>query len=135
MGGRSSTLTYGADAPKLVRMVFARTIFAAVLTVAVVGYAFDCSPTANAETAMQCCKSMGCMQHHHRGEDCCKTMPTTRVVVGEPTSAGVSFAPVVFGIVQAHSESPSAIVFARVISDQSHAPPDLFSPTLLSLRI
>src|SRR5437868_8093919 len=115
-------------------MVLARTILPAVLTVALVAYGFDCSPTATAETAMQCCKTMGCMRHHHQGQDCCKTMPTTRVVIGQPTPASVSFAPVVFGVVQAHSESSNAIVFARLIADQSHATPVLGSPTVLLLR-
>src|SRR5579872_4552786 len=132
--GAGSKLTYPLNASKLVRMVFARTIFPAVLTVALVGYGFDCSPTATAETAMQCCKSMGCMRHH-QGQDCCKTMPTTRVVIGQPNPASASFAPVVFGVVQAHSESSDAIVFARLIADHSHAPPVLVSPILLPLRI
>src|ERR1700758_3931582 len=116
-------------------MVFARIIFPAVLTIALVGYGLDCSPTTTAETAMQCCKSMGCMRHHHQGQDCCKTMPTTRVVIGQPTPASVSFVHVAFGVAQAHSESSNAIVFARLIADQSHAPPVLVSPTLLPLRI
>jgi len=128
-------LTYPVNASKLVRMAFARTIFPTVLTVAIVAYGLDCSPTATAETAMQCCKSMGCMRHHRQGQNCCKTMPTTRVVIGQPTVASVSFAPVVFGVVQAHSESSYATVFARLIADQSHAPPVLVSPTLLPLRI
>jgi len=51
-------LTYPVNASKLVRMAFARTIFPTVLTVAIVAYGLDCSPTATAETAMQCCKSM-----------------------------------------------------------------------------
>src|ERR1700751_2820383 len=112
-----------------------RTIFTSVLTVALVAYGFDCSPTANAETAMQGCKSMGCMRHHHQDQDCCKTVPTTRVVIAQPTPVSVSVAPVVFGVVQAHSDSSNPIVFARLIADQSHAPPVLVSPTLLPLRI
>jgi hypothetical protein len=117
------------------KMLFAKTIFSAVITVALVAYGFDCSPTATAPAAMQCCKSMGCMRHHQRGQDCCKNMLTTRVVIGQPMSANIAFAPIVFSVAKMHSESPDQVTFARLVADRSHAPPVLISPALLPLRI
>ena len=129
-------LTYCSNISKLVTMAFARSILPAVLTAALLAYAVDCSPTATAEQAMHCCNSMRCMLHHHqRGEECCKEMPTTRVVIGQPTSAGISLAPVIYGVVQAFSESIEVTASARLIADQSHAPPVLSSPSILPLRI
>ena len=117
------------------RMVFARPIFSAVLLVALGAYGFDCAPMATAEQAMQCCKSMRCMSHHHHGEDCCKTMATSYVDVGQPTSVSVPFAPVLFGLIEPFVKSPSAITLERQIADQSHAPPIFSPPADLPLRI
>jgi hypothetical protein len=130
-----SKLTARRNTSKLMKMVFAKAIFSAVITVALVAYGFDCSPTATAQTAMQCCKLMGCKRHHQQGQDCCKTMPTTRAVIGQPISASIALAPIVASVAQAHSESPDTVTFARLVADQSHAPPVLVSPTLLPLRI
>jgi hypothetical protein len=116
-------------------MGFARHVFSAVLTVALAGYAFDCAPGATAEQAMQCCKSMQCMRHGHHGQDCCKTMPSTRDVVGQPTSASHSLSQAAFGVVQTFDESVSIATSARLITDQSHAPPILSLPSVLLLRI
>ena len=134
-GGTHSELTDLLNTSKLVRMVFARTIFPFLLTVAVVAYGFDCSPTATAEQAMQCCKSMQCMRHHHQGQDCCKTMPTTRVDVVQPTPASSTFAPVVFGMVQAVDVLMSIRSSAHMIAERSHDPPLSSSPPISPLRI
>jgi hypothetical protein len=71
----------------------------------------------------------------HHGQDCCKTMPTTQVDVGQPTPVSISFTPIVFGTVELFVSSPSARTLARFVADQSHAPPILSPPTVLPLRI
>lgn len=117
-------------------MALARAVFPALLTLALAAYGFDCSPTTTAERAMQCCDSMQCMRHHHQSEDCCKTMPTSRAVLGQPTSAGVSlFAPVVFETVQPVVVSMAGDSSASVIAEHSHDPPISGSFTLSPLRI
>jgi hypothetical protein len=126
-----SELTCRLNTSKLVSMAFARSILPAVLTIALGAYAVDCSPTATAEQAMQCCNSMRCMsRHHHWGEECCKTMTTVRADIGQPTTTGISFAPIVFEIVQVFGE-PAGIS----ASAQSHAPPLFSMGTILPLRI
>jgi hypothetical protein len=115
--------------------VLSRSIISAVLAVALGAYAFDCAPMATAQQAMQCCKSMQCMRHGHHGQDCCKEMPSTRDVVGQPSAANHSFAPVAVGVVQSFNESLSIAASARLIADQSHAPPILSPPNILPLRI
>jgi len=106
-----------------------------LLITALAVYGLDCAGMTTHQQAMQCCKAMRCMSHHQRGEDCCKTMPTTRVVIGQPTSAGVSLAPVAFGVVRAFTESVGVTASARLIADQSHAPPVLSLSSLSPLRI
>lgn len=136
IGLAHSKLTRCSNTSKLVRMVFARPILPGVLTVALLAYAVDCGPTASAEQAMQCCNSMRCMSsHHHRGEECCKAMATGRVVIGQPTSGGISLPSVVFAAVQVFSGSAEMTASARIIADQSHAPPVFRVPTILPLRI
>src|SRR5215472_3338339 len=117
-------------------MDFARRILSAVLALALGAYAFDCAPMATAQQAMQCCKSMQCMRHGHHSKDCCKEMPSTHDVVGQPTSVNHSFAPVVaYGIVQSLDDVLSITTSTRIIADQSHAPPILSPPAVLPLRI
>jgi hypothetical protein len=128
-------LTQSSKASSLARPVFARSIFSVMLTAALIGYAFDCAPMATAQQAMQCCKSMQCMRHGHHGQDCCKEMPSTRDVVGQPTSASHSFAAIAVGLVQPLDESLSVASSTRRIEDQSHAPPILSPPNILPLRI
>ena len=116
-------------------MRFARQVLVVALTVAVGGNALDCIGMTTPERAMQCCKSMRCMSHRHHGQDCCKTMPTTQVDVGQPTPVSISFTPIVFGTVELFVSSPSARTLAPLVADQSHAPPILSPPTVLPLRI
>ena len=116
-------------------MAFAKSIFSAVLTVCLIAYAFDCAPMATAQQATQCCKSMQCMSHHHHGQDCCKSMPSAHDVVGQPSSANHSFASVVCGLAGPFGASPGVTTSARLIADQSHAPPVFSQPTVLTLRI
>ena len=130
-----SALTHLTNASRLMRMGFVKPMLSVVLMAAVGVYAFDCSPTATAEQAMQCCNSMQCMRHDHHSQDCCKTMPSTRDAVGQPSSATHSFAPVAVGLVEAFSASPEVTTSARLIADQCHAPPILSPPAVLPLRI
>lgn len=127
-------LTLTSKASSLVS-VFARNTISAVLSIALAGYAFDCAPMATAQQAMQCCKSMLCMSSHHHGEDCCKTMGTTQVDVGQPTSVNHSLPQVAVGVVQAFDESVSISASARFVAGPSHAPPILSPPSVLPLRI
>ena len=110
-------------------MRLAQHLSSVVLTVALVAYAFDCAPMATAEQAMECCKSMRCMSHHHHGEDCCKTMPTSHVDVGQPTSVSIPFVHVTFSLAEPFIDSPSVTTSARLITDQSTLRQSLARPT------
>jgi len=116
-------------------MDFARRILSAVLALALGAYAFDCAPMATAQQAMQCCKSMQCMRHGHHSQDCCKEMPSTHDVVGQPTSVNHSFTAVACGVVQPFDDGLCITTSTRFIADQSHAPPILSPPAVLPLRI
>jgi hypothetical protein len=116
-------------------MAFVRSILSALLTVALAAYAFDCSAAATAEQAMQCCNSMRCMAHHQAGQDCCKSMPSARVEVGQPTSANIAFSPLILGLADEFIESSTRTASARAITDPSHAPPLFIPPSVLPLRI
>jgi hypothetical protein len=116
-------------------MEFARAIFAVLLIAALVAYGLDCSPTATAEQAMQCCKSMQCMRHHHQGQDCCKTMPTARRVIGQPSFTNVSVAPVALGMAQQFDVSVAINFSDAMIAEHSHGSPISGSLTLSPLRI
>src|SRR5689334_21679683 len=108
----------------------------ALLIVAIATYGYDCAGMTKPEQAMQCCKSMRCMSHHHhKNQDCCKTMPNTQVVIGQPVSASPGFTHAAFGLMQTFDESPSHSASARLITDQSHAPPNISSPAVVALRI
>lgn len=111
-------------------------MFAALLIVTLVAYAVDCRPTATAEQAMQCCKSMRCMSHlHHHGEQCCKTMTAAKADIGQPTTTGISVAPLVYQVVQMFDEPTALTDSARFIADQSHSPPVFRLGSILPLRI
>jgi len=127
-------LTQPADTSTLIEMGFARHILTAVLTVALGAYVFDCAPMATAQQAMQCCKSMQCMRHRHHSQDCCKEMPSTHDVVGQPT-VNHSFTAIACGVVQPFDDGLSVTTSTRFIADQSHAPPVFSPPTVLPLRI
>src|SRR5215467_3773290 len=117
-------------------MRFSRRGLVVVLTVALASYALDCVGMTKPEQAMQCCKSMRCMSHHHhKNRDCCKTMPNTQVVIGQPVSASLAFTHAAVDLTQTFDESPSRSTSARLITDQSHAPPNINLPAILALRI
>src|SRR5215467_8117596 len=98
-------------------------ICVAVLSATFAWHSFNCVGMSTPQQAMQCCKSMQCMSHHRHHNDCCKSMPASKVDIGQPTSATVWFALVACGVVGESSESRSVISSVRMIADQSHAPP------------
>jgi len=118
-------------------MLACRRVLFLALSVALAMYALDCVSMSTPEQAMQCCNSMHChSHHHHRAQDCCKTMPEMHAVLGQPSSAqGVSFSPVVLGLVQAVSEADGLEPSARIIAEHSHAPPIFSPPAAPPLRI
>src|SRR5215469_5902885 len=117
-------------------MVPVRQLCLALLIVCLAFHGVDCMGMTTPKQAMQCCKTMRCMSHHHRhGEDCCKTMPTTHVDVGQPSSVSMPFAPVCFGLIEPFIKSPSVTASEPQIADQSHAPPMFSPPNELPLRI
>ena len=130
-------LTHGLNTSSLVRMVFARRVLLALLTVAVAAYASDCGGMTTPEQAMQCCNSMRCSSHgHHHGQECCKTMPAMHAAFSQPPSVqGISFSPIALGVVRAFGESHSMESSARMIAEYSHAPPSSSSSTVMPLRI
>ena len=117
-------------------MRLSRPALPAILAVALVAYAFDCAAVMTSEQAMQCCKSMRCSSHGHHGEECYRTMPAARAVPGLPLSVqGISFSPVLLGMVAAFDPSEVLEISARLIAAHSHAPPTFSFPPALPLRI
>jgi len=118
-------------------MLAGRRVLFVALTVALATYALDCVSMSTPELAMRCCNSMHChSQHHHKGQDCCKTMPEMHAVLGQPSSVqGVSFSPVVLGLVPAFSEASGLEPSAGMIAEHSHAPPIFSPPAAPPLRI
>jgi hypothetical protein len=112
----------------------ATRIFVGLLIGAIAVYGFNCVGVITPAQAMQCCKTMRCMSSHRVGQDCCKTMPTSQVVIGQPTSMSLEFAQVADCSVPTVGDPLSIAPLARIIPDQSHAPPTLTS-AVLPLRI
>jgi hypothetical protein len=114
----------------------ARPFFLAVLAVSFAAYAFDCGAPTTPEQAMQCCNSMPCSSDGHHAQDCCKTMPAMHAPFVQPSSVhGVSYAPLLFALLPATTESLSTDSSNRVIAANSHAPPIPSAPAKLPLRI
>ena|SRR5437660_4767470 len=113
-----------------------KPFFLAVLAVALGSYAFDCGAATTTEQAMECCNSMPCASQGHHAQDCCKTMPTMRAPFVQPSSLQViSYAPLVFAVLSATGESLAQDSFNSVIAAHCHAPPILYTPAPLPLRI
>lgn len=128
-------LTQKPSPSSLMRMRFARPGIVAALTIALAAYAVDCV-AATPQQAMQCCHSRQCSSHGHHGMDCCKTMPSARVALGQPSSAPIVSSPAsVIGVVENLSCSPYLLTSAAAPGSHSHAPPGSFSPPVLALRI
>jgi len=117
-------------------MRLVKPFYLAVFAIALAGYAFDCGAMMTPEQAMQCCDSMPCSSHGHHGQDCCKTMPTVRAPFVEPSSVhGVSYSPLVLAVLPATGKSLALDSIDRAIAAHCHAPPILYTPAPLPLRI
>src|SRR5579862_4822806 len=117
-------------------MRFSRHLLMAVLAVALVAYAFDCSAMATHEQAVECCQSMACSSQGHASEDCCKTMPAMHAPFVQPSSASSIASPavqpsvlgIIPGIIRLNSSSVR-------VSPNDHAPPSNSASDLTPLRI
>ena len=117
-------------------MRLAKPIFLALLSIALVAYAFDCGAATTPEQAMQCCNSMPCSHGHGHSQDCCKTMPAMHAPFVQPTSVhGVSYFALVFAVLPATGEPCVLDSSNRVIAAHCHAPPIFYAPVPLPLRI
>jgi hypothetical protein len=117
-------------------MRLATQLSLAVLAIALAAYAFDCGAATTPEQAMQCCNSMPCSSHGHDGQDCCNTMAAMHAPFVQPSSLlGVSFSPVVLAVLPAVGESLAVDSSNRLIAADCHAPPILYLPAPLPLRI
>src|SRR5580700_8675777 len=104
-------------------MRLARPIGMAILSLVLAAYSLDCDAATTPEQAIQCCKSMPCSSHGHRGQDCCKTMPTMRAPFVQPPSVqGIHYSPVSLGMVPRASISHDLDSSSRVIAAHCHAP-------------
>jgi hypothetical protein len=111
-----------------------KSVFLAVLAVALAAYAFDCGATTP-EQAMECCGSMPCSSHGHDAQDCCKTMQAMHAPFVQPCSVrGVSYSALVFAVLPATSESLAPGSSDRMIAALCHAPPIRYAPTAVPLR-
>ena len=132
-------LTPAPKTSSLFGMRFAKWGFLWTLTVALAAYGFDCVGMHTPEEAMQCCDTMRChSQHHngHRSEDCCKSMVQTDADLGPPPALqGISFSPVVVGVLLASNYPHVVDASVGVIAEHSHDPPPCCSTSVLSLRI
>jgi hypothetical protein len=129
-----AALTRKPTPSNLISMRFARSGLIAALTIALAAYAVDCV-AATPQQAMQCCHSMQCSSHAHHGMDCCKTMPTMRAALGQPSSTlNASLSSCVVGLLGISSSSGDLRISSTVPA-HSHAPPGKFSPPVLALRI
>ena len=117
-------------------MGFARLTLTIAIVAALSAYAFDCLAMATPEQAMECCKSMHCSSHGHHGQDCCKAMPTTRTPFVQPSSAhGTTFSPVALIVMHACGESLRYDSSPRNIAEYCHAPPIIYLPAPVPIRI
>src|ERR1700683_2426438 len=118
-------------------MLHAKPILFALLVLALVGYALDCSAVSSPNEAMQCCNTMPCSPHvNHHGEDCGKAMPNMHAPVGQPSSAhAVSPSLTFFAVIPAIDAAQLSICAPGITSSHSHAPPGPHAPTSSSLRI
>src|SRR5579864_5655274 len=107
----------------------------AVLSVSLAFYGLDCAGMTTPQQAMQCCQSMQCMSHQQHHTDCCKTMPSASVDVGQPTPFALSLTPVACVVAVASNDAASVTSAVRVVEHQSHAPPLLLFGSILPLRI
>jgi hypothetical protein len=103
-----------------------KTLFVALLALALGAYAFDCGGMTTPQEAMRCCHAMSCSSRSHHGQDCCKTMTATHVPFLQAASAHVNPSANVLLAISAADPVPheSGATWQPVF--RSHAPP--FSP-------
>ena len=117
-------------------MWLAKRVLLVAVAVALATYALDCVGMNTAQQAMQCCDSMPCPSHHHRGQDCCKTMPATRAAFDQPPRVhSVSFSPIACGLARTYDEPGGTESSERMIAEHSHDPPIFYSLPARPLRI
>ena len=118
-------------------MRLGKPIFLAVLAVTFAAYAFDCDAAATPAQAMECCASMPCAPHgHHKGQDCCKTMPEMRAPFVQPASVhGVSYFSFAVAVLPATSKLLGSNTANPLISTRCHAPPSLSQLASRPLRV
>lgn len=115
----------------------ARWILLSALTIALVGYGFDCLGMTTPEQSMECCNRMRCHSHHHskQSQDCCNTTPQAHADLGNPSSLqSISYSPIALGCVHAPAHVELIGFFGTVITRHSHDPPHRDTP-VLPLRI
>src|SRR5215469_12978319 len=113
-----------------------KSIFVAMIAVALMSYGSDCLAMTNPQQAMGCCKSMHCSPQGHHGQDCCKTSPSIHAPFLASASVQVlalDQAPAL--TVAEQSGSPSLRLGLSAISAYSHAPPQSSSPPSIPIRI
>lgn len=114
----------------------AKSILMVLLALALAAYAFDCSAMATPEQAMQCCNSMPCASHGHRGQDCCETMQIAHVPFVQPSCApGGSLPLVTLAILPASDGLDILGLSTRSVAVHCHAPPGPHTPNSSPLRI
>ena len=123
---------YLIDSP----MGFVRPILVVLLAVALAAYGFDCLAMTTPEQAMQCCNSMPCSPQGHHNQDCCKTMATLQAPFVQTQSGhGISLAQVSVASARVATDTASTDVSISNLAADGNAPPLLYSPPLLALRI
>jgi hypothetical protein len=116
-------------------MKFAKPILVAVAAIMLAVYEFDCDSMTTPEQAMQCCASMPCSPQGHRGQDCCKAMPSMHVPFVQPLTPHAGFSFVVLAVLPDSSDSIDLMSSARHPASDSHAPPLIYSSSPVPLRI
>jgi hypothetical protein len=104
------------------------------LIVAIAAYAVDCAPISNPADAMHCCGAMPC-HTHGSAQDCCKTMSVVHLPFVQAAAAPQTvLSHLALAAVTVMRCAPNGTSSSRLVSTNSHAPPDL-APRFSSLRI
>ncbi|HSY98155.1 MAG TPA: hypothetical protein VK788_01550 [Terriglobales bacterium] len=117
-------------------MRLSRPILMLALVVALAAYTLDCGAMTTPEQAMQCCSSMPCAPHGHNAQDCCKEMPSMHAPFVQPSFAnGIQRSLVAVAVLTTFDEAHDVDLSARTHAEHSHAPPTVYAPASLPLRI
>ena len=116
----------------------AQRTFLLALTISLPAYGLDCLSMTTPDEAMECCKSMGCHYHKHRGQnsqDCCKTTPQMRGAATQPvTPRRITSPPIMLAVVSADNNFKLMESYDHVIAPHSHDPP-LDAVSIVPLRL